>query len=692
MKLGIYCRISRLKDGNDLSIEDQKQKGEAKAKELGIPFEYYIDEGLSGASERIEDRPEFERFLGDVASKKITHVYACDQSRFERNPQIRFAITELFKKANVVYYTHMDGLVNLNDPQAEFFGDLLSVINKFHVTTTKLKVKSALLVRAKQGKSKGILPYGYTKDENSYIIIDPEEAEIVKRVYAMSLAGVGSPTIAETFQNEGIQTRFNKMGEGSFTIKNKWTGKATEIKKAEVQWAPNTVLNIIKNPFYKGERQYKDEVLPVPAIVTPEYWEKVNYNLQFNKNNTGKKVEYRYLLKGLLRCGICGRNMYGHKRENKHDNHYMCSSKRIKNENCGNRSINIDKIENFIWLNLFVNGELDRRIENEFRFDQSEVNRLNEQVKSLNGRIVTLGDERKRAIDLTIRGVISEADIAGNLADIEGQLKEINIIKDDVQNKLNALNYSNEIIKKYNSTFQQYTETATFEQKRNIVNNFISNIVVTYSKDSEDYLINIEYKIDIPNENVIAELNKKASRYYTVKKELDGEEHKVFRFELDADGNPKPIKFRWEDVEGNEEPVEWEVNVENIHINNESMTKKEFDELVEKVLNSKDDSDEDFEPTAGGDSNESPNESESKAERNSGFISPIIDNIIKFHREGITVTYPRIIERNERFISRWRQLSSAGRNFFGTQRRFVSGRTARIQKGSPGSNAPAFGR
>ena len=63
MKLGIYCRISKVKDGNDLSIPDQKQKGIKKAKELGLPYELYIDEGISGASDKIEDRPEFARFI-----------------------------------------------------------------------------------------------------------------------------------------------------------------------------------------------------------------------------------------------------------------------------------------------------------------------------------------------------------------------------------------------------------------------------------------------------------------------------------------------------------------------------------------------------------------------------------------------------------------------------------------------------
>ncbi len=98
MKLGVYCRISRTKDGNDLSIPDQKQKGIKKAKELALPYELYIDEGISGDSDKIEDRPEFERFIADIINGNLSAVYAYDQSRFERNPQVRFIINDIFKK------------------------------------------------------------------------------------------------------------------------------------------------------------------------------------------------------------------------------------------------------------------------------------------------------------------------------------------------------------------------------------------------------------------------------------------------------------------------------------------------------------------------------------------------------------------------------------------------------------------
>src|SRR5690606_38084962 len=96
--LGIYCRISREKEeGKNVSIPDQKKKGVAKAKELSLDHEFYIDEGISGTLP-INERPEFFRLIGDIAEGKITHLFAVDQSRIERSPEIRSIVNTKLKE------------------------------------------------------------------------------------------------------------------------------------------------------------------------------------------------------------------------------------------------------------------------------------------------------------------------------------------------------------------------------------------------------------------------------------------------------------------------------------------------------------------------------------------------------------------------------------------------------------------
>ena len=500
MKLGIYCRISRTKDGNDLSIADQRQKGINKANELSLPYEIYIDEGKSGATDKVEDRPEFERMIADIMEGKISAVYAFEQSRIERNPQIRFIINDIFKKQNIQYYTELDGLVDLNNPQSEFYGDLMSVINKYQVTLTKVKVKSALRTRVVSGKAHSILPYGYSKNDVGEMIIDEQESEIIKLIYKLSLSGMGTRSIANYLNEKGIPTRYNKIAKGTIKTKNKYTGEIRETNKKDIIWAGNTVRNIITNSLYKGERVYSGEIFKVPAIVTPLFWEKVNNNLSNNRNNSGKKVEHKYLLKGLLRCGVCGRNMYGKSRVSKHDHYYMCSSKRIKNENCGNRSINIDKIEALIWDRFFRSNEFIERIRNELKPDETRINELKLQIEQIQRQLEQLKNEKKRAIEYVIKGTIDENDIKEILTKTNRDIAENEALLKDKVNVLNALHNSVQTIRKYEDEFEVFSKKTTFQQKKKIINDFIKNITVKYDDSNSCYHITIEFKINLNKE------------------------------------------------------------------------------------------------------------------------------------------------------------------------------------------------
>jgi DNA invertase Pin-like site-specific DNA recombinase len=500
MKLGIYCRISRAKDGNDLSILDQKQKGIKKAKELGMPYELYIDEGISGTSDKIEDRPEFERFIADITNGTLSAVFAYDQSRFERNPQVRFLINDIFKKNDISYYTELDGLVDLNDPQAEFFGDLLSVINKYHVTLTKIKVKSALKARVESGKAHSILPYGYSKDKNGSLIIDEEESKIIKQIYDLSLSGMGTRSIAAYLNEHGVLTRYNKFKGGTISTKNKYTGTITITERKDIKWAGNTVRNIIKNTLYKGERVYSGEIYKVPEIINSTKWEKAQANLENNRNNSGKKVEHKYLLKGLLRCGVCGRNMYGRTRVSKHDNHYMCSSKRIKGEHCDNRSINIDKLEAFIWDRFFKGDVFLDRIKKEFNQDDLKLTEIKKQIETIKSKLSSLENEKKRAIELVVKGTLSENDVKSVLNKTNKAINSTKELLQEHSQRLHAIENNANIIKKYNDDFVHFTTNTTFQQKRKIINDFIENIIIKYDDLLRSYQITIQFKLALEKE------------------------------------------------------------------------------------------------------------------------------------------------------------------------------------------------
>jgi DNA invertase Pin-like site-specific DNA recombinase len=495
--LGIYCRISQKKDeGKDRSIDDQKLLGIEKAKELGMGYELFIDEGITATSDNPEDRPEFMRMLSRMTEGIIKAVFAFDQSRLERNPKVRFMILEHFKEHDIKCYTHVEGLVDIHNPQVEFFGDILSIINKYQVTMTKIKVASVLKRRVSEGKAHGILKYGYTKDENGFLIICEEEAVIVKLIYELSLGGMGVGSIAFFLNEKSIPTRYNKIGKGTYSMKNKYTGKISTRNKSEVKWAAKTVRDILTGTIYYGKRNWGNIILPSPIIIEEPYWHMVQDNFKNNSNTRGKKVVHFYLLKGLIRCGVCGRNMYGRTRVSKKDNFYMCSSKRIKNESCINRSINIYRLDDFIWNILFGKENFIQRLEEEIVDEGGKKEKFLNDISEERKRLEELKKEKFNSISLQVKGIISESDLTTTLKSIEADIKAS-------EQKVKAMEFSEytlirdrEKIHEIKDKFKKYTQITHPTQKINAIHDFIKNIIVK-CVDNKHYEIEVEYKLGL---------------------------------------------------------------------------------------------------------------------------------------------------------------------------------------------------
>lgn len=493
--LGIYCRISREKEiGRNTSIEDQQESGIELAKKLNCDFEVYKDEGLSGTLP-IEQRPSLSKLIDDIYDGKINSVFIYDQSRLERSPEARFVLNKIFRDENIKLYTET-GLVG-DDMESEFQGDLLSVINNFYVKLTAKKVKSALRRNLINGKVHAIPPYGYTKDEHNIMIVDEFQSSIVKRIFEYSLNGIGTNKIAEILNFENIPTKYNLFPKGgTLSVKNKFTGKISTKYKSDIKWNGGTIRNIITNPAYKGVRVFSGIEYQCPPVFDKKYWQNVNDNLKCNSNNSGKSTEHKYLLKGLLRCGRCGRNYYGRTRVSKKDNYYMCSSKRHKDSNCGNRSLNIDVLDDMIWTRFVGDGKLTKLIENHFNQVNTGdfVTEIETNIKTLHEEIKINDRNKNKLLDLVLTDVLTNEEV-------KSKMHILRVTKDELEIKL--LNLEEQLIYlKSNSTSKEsllkQLEFKDLEisyiDKKEILHKYIRDIRIYYD-DIKNYFIEILFNL-----------------------------------------------------------------------------------------------------------------------------------------------------------------------------------------------------
>ena len=496
--IGIYTRLSKI-DDNSNSIENQLIQGRKFAKGNKLKHKIYNEgAGLSGGLGE-EGRPMLKSLLDDVRESKITAVWVRDQKRIERDTKLYLEIIELFGAKGVKFFIN-DVEIDYNDPSIMFQGSIFSAFSQYQRNHQGMLAKGSIKANYELGKSHGKNAYGYATDKDRFIVINKEEEQIVKKIYKLSLEGTGTRKIAEILNKEKIPTSYNKM-EGTILINGK------KKQKSNVKWAGNTVRNIIVNTMYKGVRKTggseKNPTITyykVPAIFEESYWQKVNNNLKNNANNSGKVVEHKYLLKKIIKCGKCGRNYYGRTRVSKKDNFYMCSSKRYKLENCGNRSINIDFIEELIW-NTVSKGDLKAHIEEYIKHntDSNKIEEIDSQLVELDKQSKDSKAQLAKLIDFALNGLFTNQEIASKkkvLVDVQNDIKiKISNLKDRRTNLESDL-YTEQLDAEIKAE-----RVYSFTEKRGIIKKYINYITVLYRTDVEKAFKGGEYFIDICLQN-----------------------------------------------------------------------------------------------------------------------------------------------------------------------------------------------
>ncbi|MFZ4523751.1 MAG: recombinase family protein [Bacteroidales bacterium] len=493
--IAIYCRKSGKKEeGKDTSIQTQKDEGVKFASSQGLSYKFFVDDGISGAKEEILDRPQFAEMLAAIEKKEVTVVYCFDQSRIERNAKIWQLFQYIMQKNECKFYpagTYTD----LNDPMTIMLTGVMSLANQLYSSLTSKKVKLAFKSRALKGKTHGLIAYGYEKDENGFYKINDEQANIIRRIYQLSLEGNGCYTIAKILNKEGIPTKYNSFS-GVIKRIDEFTRKATEFKKEDIKWRGNVIHDMIVNKIYKGIRKWNDEEVKIPPIITEDLWDNVNQHLQENKKHSGKRGEYRYLLNGLLYCYDCGNEYRGKKRIASKESAYKCKGKFLHDFKCPtSRGISIAKIETFIIHHLFLNKELEKHL-SALPSNPEEPNRLKWKLEKQQLQLVLLDRKIEK-----LRKLLTDGELETDEALI-GDYKTAKKSKDDLQTNIKIIENQlydakhNMAKTRFKNAIGEYVLTASFESTKKLVHSLVEKITIKHTKlmKGGSFSVEIKYK------------------------------------------------------------------------------------------------------------------------------------------------------------------------------------------------------
>lgn len=484
---GIYARVSTEHESQKTSTDNQVSLMEewAKSQKDVEIYDVYIDEGITGT--KIEKRLSFQRMLKDAKTGKINLIIVKSITRFARNQLDSIRLAKELKEQGVRIYFYQEQIDTFNDVKMLGLFAWLAE-NESRATSERRKLGG----REAQKKGRFVTnrpPLGY-KSVNGKLVIDEEEAKIVKRIFDLYLKGYGLTKIADTLNEKGYRTRRGypfRKDKIKYILKNEvYIGTFIGNKYTKVDLLSSKIVEKPKEEWIIIENNHE-------AIIDKDAFDKVQKLMEDKSFNVGKRSVA--LFAGVIKCGKCGHNynrIANEKKTGKVYHYYACVGRRQKGKSfCDAKNVKEDDIIEIInneLKNLKINQNvLEDMKEKTMRLIDEKMKSIDEELVYIDARIKEIEEDRKNLAKKNIRGIIDDDLFQEMDAELKTELK-----------KLNAKKNKNKIVdnkKIYERIYDEFMNTiANFTDVRNLSNvevrKLIDNIEI---KDDE---INIEIKIN----------------------------------------------------------------------------------------------------------------------------------------------------------------------------------------------------
>jgi site-specific DNA recombinase len=444
LRAAIYVRVSTQQQTEKYSLDAQKRILSDYCVRNGYEYEIYEDAGISG--ETIEDRPAIKKLLADIPEDDYDIVLVIELERLSRSEELLdWLVIKKVLRDNFVKLATPNQMFDLEDDEDDFLTDLFGALSK--------REKKKIIRRMTRGKHQamsegryagGYLAYGYTYDyETKKLQIDPEQAEVIKLIYRLSIAeNMSTREIAEELNARSIPTHVELTGHTYLKRNPRVKG-----------WYSGTVRGILINSIYKGMNRYNyhepnsGRRLPedqwkygiCPAIVSEEIWELAQKRLRDRRIFSYKNKKYHYLLSNLLYCRECECKMQGitYKYKDKPAYaYYKCNGRTYKflGLDCTMPSVKKKPIEALVWekiVEIVTDPSLIRVSLTNFESDSVKQN-LADIRKRLEGKEL----ERERLISAYRKGIIEVEELEAQVGSMKSEIHALHERKSELEEML----------------------------------------------------------------------------------------------------------------------------------------------------------------------------------------------------------------------------------------------------------------
>ena len=498
----LYARVSSDRQDVDLSVSAQLRalRDYAKANGYSVAREY-VDEAESG---RVADRPEFRKMIeeGSQPNSPFREILVWKFSRFTRKREHAVAFKSMLRRkgVRVVSITeHAD-----DSPTGKLMEAIIESVDEFYSENLAQEVVRGMREAASRGFFLGsISPFGYRRvkvsdgaKDRPTLEVDTATAPVVKEIFESSLSGNGLKEICKTLNGRGITNRgkrWNKGGLHYLMTNEAYTGTAV--------WGRTSKGAKAQDPV-RVEGAW-------PALVSRELFDAVQEAMRDRapKVQRPARVGSKFLLSGLLKCGVCGRPYRAQGAKSGQYGYYICGTLFTEGAGtCTARYLNAPRLEAFVVEKIRERILTEETIVELVTMVAEEIDAM---AGELSGRLevveAELGDVRKRLEKLYEAIETSELTLevlSPRILSLRHREEQLEAARDDAERQLEQRRVelpTTEEIKEYVADFRDFLEEGTIPECKALIRNFVEGIEVVGDEAT------LTYTIPMPSDGVTSE-------------------------------------------------------------------------------------------------------------------------------------------------------------------------------------------
>ena len=431
------------------SIGNQKKLLAKVAKEKGYTnLVHFLDDGISGVT---MDRPGFVEMIRQLEQGKAAAVFVKDLSRLGRNYIEVGRLTEEFFPDHDIRLVAVSDNIDTAEGENEL-APIRNLFNEWYARDISKKRRISNKIKGNAGEPMGQPPYGYIKDPNDpkHWIVDDEAAQVVRRVYSMTLEGFGTEQIAAQLEKDDVLTPraywltkgIKRPGKGKQQPPTKWNS-STITKILSLQEYCGDILNFkTYSKSYKNKKRIDNDrenwvvFQDVhEAIIERAVYEQVQQKrgkIRKRRTNNGE----HNMFSGLLVCADCGSNLHFHFNQgNPEIKYFNCSNYKGNRGTCtSTHYVRVDFLEEVVlgeirrltkFASLYEDEFVKAVIGHSQQAEQTDRKLKEKELKTLLARDEELDGLFERIYEDNVSGKLSDDRFAKMSRRYEDEQKEL---------------------------------------------------------------------------------------------------------------------------------------------------------------------------------------------------------------------------------------------------------------------------